>query len=132
MYNRDCFWKPFASEHVNESQKLLKSAEKHFHPTFSWFWGMLSLKKLILIRSDILRLFVNMLTANSEYSRSNRDSLPLQIQTKLSAKTNIFLWYFPSIFSIYIKFKMFWKKHERHGSNISEVIEWKRCAYLNA
>ena len=42
MDNRACFWKPFGSERVNESQKLLKSAEKYFYPTFSSFWAKLS------------------------------------------------------------------------------------------
>ena len=30
MHNKDCFWKLFGSEGVNESQKFLKSAEKYF------------------------------------------------------------------------------------------------------
>ena len=33
MLNRACFWKPFGSERVNESEKLLKSVQKHFYPT---------------------------------------------------------------------------------------------------
>ena len=32
----------FGSHRVNESQKLLKSAEKHFYPTLSSFWAKLS------------------------------------------------------------------------------------------
>ena len=47
MYKRACFWKPLASEHVNESQKLLQYAEKNFYPTFSSFWSKLSLEKVI-------------------------------------------------------------------------------------
>ena len=42
MDNRACFRKPFDNERVNESQKLLKSAEKYFDPTFSSFWAQLS------------------------------------------------------------------------------------------
>ena len=86
MHNRACFWKPFGSEHVNESQKLLKSAEKYFYPTFSLFWAKLSQEKLFLIRSDISGLLVDTLTANYQYSRSNRENLPLPIQMKLSKK----------------------------------------------
>ena len=37
-----CFWKPFGSERVNESQILLQYAEKNFYPTFSSFWAKLS------------------------------------------------------------------------------------------
>ena len=75
-----CFWKPFGSERVSESQKLPKSAEKYFYPTFSSFWAKLSQQKLFLIRSEILGLLVITLTANYEYSRSNRENLPLPIQ----------------------------------------------------
>ena len=35
MRSKASFLKPFGSESVNESQKLLKSAEKYFDPTFS-------------------------------------------------------------------------------------------------
>ena len=35
MRNKASFLKPFGSESVNESQKLLKSAEKYFDTTFS-------------------------------------------------------------------------------------------------
>ena len=42
MDNRACFLKPFGSEHVNESQKVLESSEKYFYPTFSSFWAEFS------------------------------------------------------------------------------------------
>ena len=41
MHKGSYFWKPFSSQ-LNESQKLLKSAEKHFYPIFSSFWAKLS------------------------------------------------------------------------------------------
>ena len=47
MHNRALFWKPFGSERVNESQKLLQYAEKNFYPTFSSFWAKLNLEKVI-------------------------------------------------------------------------------------
>ena len=37
MNKSACFWKLCSSERVNESQKLLKSGEKYFYPTFSSF-----------------------------------------------------------------------------------------------
>ena len=86
MHNRACSWKLFGIEDVNESQKQLKSSEKDFYPTFSLFWAKLSEKNLFLIRSEILGLLVKTLTANYEYSRSNRENLPLPIQIKLSKK----------------------------------------------
>ena len=47
MRNRTCVWKPFGSERVNESQKLLHYAEKNFYPSFSSFWAKLGLEKVI-------------------------------------------------------------------------------------
>ena len=79
MHNRAFSWKPFGSERVNESQKNLKSAKKDFYPTFSLFWAKMSYKKLFLIRYEILGLPVNTMTANYEYSRSNRENLPSPI-----------------------------------------------------
>ena len=42
--------------------------------------------ELFLIRSEILGLLVNTLTANYGYSRGNRENLPLPIQMKVSKK----------------------------------------------
>ena len=47
-------------------------------------------KKLVSIRSEILRLLDNRFTGNYEYSRSNREKLALPIQIKLSKKPLLF------------------------------------------
>ena len=86
MHNRACFSKPFGSERVNESQKFMKSAQKYFYRTFSSLWEKLSQEKLFLMISEILGLLHNTLTANYEYSRSNRENLQFPIQIKLSKK----------------------------------------------
>ena len=86
MHKRASFGKPFGSERVNLSKKLLKSAEKYFYPIFLSFLANLSSKKLFLIISEILGLLSNTLSANYEYSGSNRESLPLPIHIKLSKK----------------------------------------------
>ena len=135
MHHRHSFWKPFSSERVNESLKLPKSQEKYFDSSFSWFWAKLSLKKLFSIRSQILGLLITTLTGNYEYSRSNRENLPLKIQIELSKiPQTLLLFFFLLIFGIYIKLPMFWKKqkNERDRSNISPVLDSERWAYLNA
>ena len=132
MHNRDCFRKPFGSERLNESEKLRKSAKTWFSPTFSSFWAKLSLKKLSLIRSKILGLLLNTLTAHYEYYRSNRENLPFQIEINWSKNLQYFLMYFFLIFGIYIKLAMFWNKHERHTSNISNVIDSGKCPNFNS
>ena len=134
MHKMACFWKPFSSERINESQKFLKSAEKYFYPTFSWFWAKFTKKKLFLITSEILLLLDNTLPVNCEYSRINRQNLQLPIQMIWSKKPEIscMFFFFFLIFKIYIKFPMFWKMNEPHRSSISQLIDSKTCPYLNA
>ena len=90
MHQTACFWTPFGSERVNESQKLSKSLEKYFYPTFSLFWAKLSLKKFFLIRSEILGLLESTLPASYDNSRINRENIPLPIQIKWSKEPEIF------------------------------------------
>ena len=113
MHERSCFWKAFGSERVNEFQKLLKSAGKYLYPTFSSFWANMSEKKSFLVRSQILGLLVNTLTANYEYSRSIRENSPLPIQMQLSEKGKPCSQFFYCIFGTYIKFWTFWKKKKK-------------------
>ena len=74
-----------------------------------------------------------MLTANYEYSRSNRENLPLPIQMQLSKKAKIFCCIFISFLKSTLNFEHFEKKKNGPASlNISEVIDCERRAYLNA
>ena len=73
---------------VNVLTSLKNSSDLH-KSTFILLSGILreiELEKVILIRTEILGLLVNTLTANYEFSRSNTDHLPLPIQIKLSKK----------------------------------------------
>ena len=53
MHEGSSLWKDCASERVNDSLELLKSAEKYLYPTFSSFWAI-----------KTSWLLVNTLTAN--------------------------------------------------------------------
>ena len=132
MHSKASFWKPFGSESVNESQKLLKSAEKYFYLTFSSIWARLSQKKVFLIRSEILDLLDNMSSANYECSWSNRENLHSAIQINLSEKPSMFSGFFLSIFGMYIKFVMFWKKRSLIGLVFLKLLSPKDDTYLNA
>ena len=118
MHKTSCFWKPFGSESVNESQKLLKSVK-------------LSQKKSYSVRSEILRLIVNMLTTNDEYSGSYRENLPLPIQMQLSDQLKTFSEIFIAFLETTVRFKCFEKK-DLYSSGIPQVTDSERCAYLNA
>ena len=86
MHNRASFWKPLGSERVNASQTHLKYTEKYFYSTFFSFWDKLIEKKLFSISCETLGLLGNTLTANCKHSRSNRENLPLPLQSKWSKK----------------------------------------------
>ena len=75
--------------------------------------------------------FLNTLTANYEYSRSNRENVPLQIQMQLSEKPKIFCCIFIPFLESTLNFKHS-EKIEPPGLSISGVIDSERRTYLNA
>ena len=115
MHKRACFWKPFGSEPVDESQKLLKSAEKYLYGNFPSFSAKLSEKKLFLIGCEILGLLYNTLPRNYQYSRINRENLPLLIQIKLSKKPEIFCCIFFEFLDTLLNFQYFEKSTSLTG-----------------
>ena len=131
MHKRACFWKRFDSERGNESQKLLRSSEKFFYPAFWSFWAQLSYKELFFIRSEALGLLVKRLSANYEYSRSNRQNLPLPTQMQLSENPSIFCCIFLVFFESTLNFQCSEKNNEPDRSSISEFTVFKRCVDLN-
>ena len=81
----------------------------HCYPLVSSIRGELSWKKSPSVWYEILRLFVNALTADDKYSVSNMHDLQQHFQTLLSQKQKTFLdfLYFSEICS---KFRAFSKK----------------------
>ena len=120
---------PFAVNVLTNPKNSWNLQKKYRYPTFSSLWAKLSYIKLFLIRCEISGPLVSSLTANCEYSRSNRENWPLPIQIKLSKKPSIFCCNFCCSFGIYIKFSMFWKINEPHRSSISWSF-WLRKMYL--
>ena len=131
MSKWSCFRTPFGNESVKGFQTLLKSARHHYYPLFSSIRGKLSWKKLPSVWYEILRLFVNALTADDQYSGSNMQNLPQIFQTPLSKKQKIF----SEIFIAFLKYawnlEHFRKKDEYSSLIISEIIDAERRAYLN-
>ena len=80
---------------------------------------------------EILRLFVNALTADDKYSGSNMQNLPQQFQTPLSHKQKTFSGFFFSFLKCAWNLEHFQKKHEYPSLNISEMIDAERRGYLN-
>ena len=72
---RSCFRTPFANERVNGFQTVLKSARHHYCLLLSSIRGKLSYKKSPSVWCEILKLFINALTAADKYSGSNMQNL---------------------------------------------------------
>ena len=88
-------------------------------------------KKSPSVWYEILRLFVNALTADDKYSDSNMQNLPEQFQTPLSQKQKTFSEFFIVFLKCAWNLENFQKKDEYPSLIISELIDAKRRGYLN-
>ena len=80
---------------------------------------------------EVLRPFVNGLTADDKYSRSNMKNLTQQFQTPLSPKQKIFSRFFILFLEWAWNLEHFQKKDEYPSLIISEIIDAERRGYLN-
>ena len=84
-----------------------------------------------LVWSEILRLFVNTLTADNKYSRCNVHNFAQKGQTPLSQKQKTFCGFFIGFLKCAWKLEHFEKKDEYPSLIISEIMESERYGYLN-
>ena len=75
---------------------------------------------------EILRLFVNALTADDKYSDSNMRNLPQKFQTSASQEQNTFSGLFNAFLEHAWNLEHFQKKDEDPSPIISEIIDAKR------
>ena len=80
---------------------------------------------------EILRQFVNALTADDKYSGSNMQNLPQQFQTPLSHKQKIFSEFFIELLKCAWNLEHSQKKDECLSLIISDIIDAERRGYLN-
>ena len=80
---------------------------------------------------EILRLFVNALTADDKYSGNNMQNLPQQFETPLSHKQITFSGFFSKFLKCEWNLEHFQKKDEYPSLLISEIIDAERRGYLN-
>ena len=92
----------------------------------------MSWKKSALVRSKILGLFINKLTAEYTYSGRNMMILTQQVQTPLSLKQKTFSRFFIVFLKSTWNGEYFQKKGESSSLSISEIIDSKRSGYLSA
>ena len=80
---------------------------------------------------EILRPFVNGLTADDKYSSTNMNNLRQQFQTPLSHKQKTFSEFFIAFLKCAWNLEHFQKKDEYPCLIISEIIDAERRGYLN-
>ena len=110
---------------------MLKSARHHYYPLFSLIRGKLSCKKSTSVWCEILRLFVNALTADDKYSGSNMQNLHQQFQMPASQKQKIFSGIFIAFLKGAWNLEHFQKRDQYSILIISEIIDAERRGYLN-
>ena len=91
----------------------------------------MSYKKSPSLWCEILRLFINALTADDKYSGSNMQNLQQQFQTPASQKQKIFSGFFIAFLKCAWNLEHFQKKDEYPSVIISEIIDAERRGYLN-
>ena len=80
---------------------------------------------------EILRLFVNALTADDKCSGSNIQNLQQQFETPLSQKQKTFSGFFIAFVTCAWNLEHFQKKDEYPSLIISEIIDAERRGYLH-
>ena len=91
----------------------------------------MSWKKSPSVWYEILRLFVNALTADDKYCDSNMQNFSQQFQTPLSQKQKTLSGFFIAFLKCEWNLEHFQKKHEYPSLIISEVIDAEKRGYLN-
>ena len=90
----------------------------------------MSCKKSPSVWYEILRLFVNALTADEKYSGSNMQNIRKQFQTPASQKQKTFSLFFIAFLECAWNLEHFQKKHDYPSLIISEIIDAETSGYL--
>ena len=69
MSKRPSFMQRFGSRHGNGSQNTAQICTESLFTTIPLIWGRTSRKRLVLLRSEVLRQFANTSTLHYKYSR---------------------------------------------------------------
>ena len=131
MSKRSRFRPCFGSQRVNGSQSLLKSARHHFYTFFLLILGKLCCKKFLLVRFEILALFLNTITSDGKISCRVRDDLAQQFQMQLSQEPTSFslsFFAFPKSTSNLANFQT---EEGSYSLSVSEIIDSQRSVHLN-
>ena len=126
-----CFKTPFHNHHVYVSRPLLKSARWHFFPIVSWSWEILCWKRSLILKYEILRLFVNTMTADDNCSSYKTETFLQTIEIQLSKKPKTFFGFFIIFLNFISIFRYFEKRDKLQSLSVSQVIDPEKRFFLN-
>ena len=93
---------------------------------------MNQVEKFVLVVTEILRLFFNILTTNDKYSLSRNECLTQPIQMQLLKNRKIFSEFFSAFLKSTQKLEYFEKEDDPPRFFVSEIIDCKKRSFLNA
>ena len=116
---RGCFEK----QYDKPAQKLFKSASQHIYPIHWSLARSFCWKKSLLLKYQIVRVLVNTLATDEEYSVLNRENLRIPIQRQLFQKQKTFSQLLDAFLKSRLNFKHFESEHDPHTFCIFEVTD---------
>ena len=86
---------------------------------------------MVLVISEFLGQFVNILTADNQYSRENRENLWQQVPKQISRKLKTFYGFFIAFLKSMLNLEYFERTDQSQSLSIAEIINWETGSYLN-
>ena len=83
----------------------------------------MSLRKFLLLTSEILGLLIKTLSADDKYPNLNRGNLKVPIEMQLSQKQKTFSQFFAGFLKSRLNFEHFEEKDDLHRFCISEITD---------
>ena len=101
---------PLEKQHIKGDQALLKSQPHHPHHVYQSLWRQLTWKKSLLVICEVLRMFVNILTADDKCFLLNQDNLSQSMQMQFPRNKKTFSQFLAAFFKCSLKFEQSFKK----------------------
>ena len=107
-----CFRRSFDSQHVQWSQTLVKSSWEHFYHIFPSLWGQIIWKMLLLLKFEMIGVFVNTWAADFKYPVPDCENLQFSFKCNYLKNKKLFmsilchLWNLDQIWNIFKKMKI--------------------------
>ena len=107
-----CFRRSFDSQHVQWSQTPVKSSWEHFYHIFPSLWGQIIWKMLLLLKFEMIGVFVNTWAADFKYPVPDCENLQFSFKCNYLKNKKLFmsilchLWNLDQIWNIFKKMKI--------------------------